>query len=174
MKVEFEISGTYAVELKQKDIEEIAIYHKGDIKAYLETMDIDYDEVSYKVDSMKYNIEKINTNLLDYKKENGLNDNFERDFESINIKKIKNISFEILDIMKKENELKNTIIFDMDKELMKKIAYCADDLNPKKELENRCYFKGENEVHTFMENVQKELKEKTFVKEFIKLEKMTF
>lgn len=41
--------------------------------------------------------------------------------------------------------------------------------HPKKELENRCYFKGENEVHTFMENVQKELKEKTFVKEFIRL-----
>lgn len=147
MKVEFEISGTYAVELKQKDIEEIAIYHKGDIKAYLETMDIDYDEVSYKVDSMKYNIEKINTNLLDYKKENGLNDNFERDFESINIKKIKNISFEILDIMKKENELKNTIIFDMDKELMKKIVYCADDLNPKKELET-IYFGNEHIVAT--------------------------
>ena len=39
MKVEFEISGTYAVELKQKDIEEIAIYHKGDIKAYLERLE---------------------------------------------------------------------------------------------------------------------------------------
>lgn len=40
--------------------------------------------------------------------------------------------------------------------------------HPKKELNNVCYFKGEQEVQRFINDVKKELKDKTFVNQFIK------
>lgn len=40
--------------------------------------------------------------------------------------------------------------------------------HPKKELDYSCYFKGENEVNEFISSVKKEIKNKTFVNDFIK------